>query len=55
MTLTMPSLFPRRGADNSRDIAGPSGIQLDRVSVSYRGTEVLKPLTLTIAPAKCWR
>lgn len=54
MTLTMPSLLASRAEarDNSRDIAGPSGIQLDRVSVSYRGTEVLKPLSLTIAPGE---
>ena len=54
MTLTMPSTLSSRAEarDNSLDIAGPSGIQLDRVSVSYRGTEVLKPLTLTIAPGE---
>ena len=54
MTLTMPSTLSSRAEarDSSQDIAGPSGIQLDRVSVSYRGTEVLKPLTLTIAPGE---
>ncbi|MGP3023982.1 ATP-binding cassette domain-containing protein [Serratia marcescens] len=52
--MTMPSTLSSRAEarDNSLDIAGPSGIQLDRVSVSYRGTEVLKPLTLTIAPGE---
>ncbi|PJI68132.1 2-aminoethylphosphonate ABC transport system ATP-binding subunit PhnT [Serratia sp. TKO39] len=54
MTLTMPSTLSSHAEarDSSQDIAGPSGIQLDRVSVSYRGTEVLKPLTLTIAPGE---
>ncbi|SUI67766.1 taurine transporter ATP-binding subunit [Serratia marcescens] len=54
MTLTMPSTLSSRteARDSSLDIAGPSGIQLNRVSVSYRSTEVLKPLTLTIGPRR---
>lgn len=53
MTLLMPSNIPRTAVrENDADVNKPTGIQLDRLSVSYRGTEVLKPLTLQITPGE---
>ncbi len=34
---------------------GTSGIVLDSLRVAYHGNVVLKPLSLTIELAKCWR
>lgn len=42
-------------AAHSSALQGTSGIILDSLRVAYHGNVVLKPLSLTIEPGKCWR